>query len=136
MAGLLINIDVPDLAGGIEFYSSGLGFELQRTLFQKTVAELSLDDRLVYLIEQASGTEPFPEAAQRRSYRRHWTPLHLDLVVDDLDVALESALQAGASSSGTAATHSWGKLMPLRDPFGHGLCLVEFSVRGYDAVAD
>jgi hypothetical protein len=28
----------------------------------------------------------------------------------------------------------WGKIAELSDPFGHGLCLIEFSERGYDAI--
>ena len=27
-------------------------------------------------------------------------------------------------------------LTPLADPFGHGICLLEFSEEGYDTVAD
>jgi hypothetical protein len=30
----------------------------------------------------------------------------------------------------------WGRIATFADPCGHGFCLIEFSARGYDAVAD
>ena len=33
------------------------------------------------------------------------------------------------------ATAAWGRIALLADPFGNGFCLVEFSARGYDAIA-
>ncbi len=29
----------------------------------------------------------------------------------------------------------WGKIAMLADPFGHGLCLIQFLNRGYDEIA-
>jgi lactoylglutathione lyase len=29
----------------------------------------------------------------------------------------------------------WGRMANLADPFGHGLCLVEFRGRGYGEIA-
>jgi hypothetical protein len=33
-------------------------------------------------------------------------------------------------------TQRWGRLARLSDPFGNGLCLVQFLGRGYDEIAD
>ena len=33
-------------------------------------------------------------------------------------------------------TTSWGKIVGVSDPFGHGLCLIEFLGRGYDEIAE
>jgi hypothetical protein len=33
----------------------------------------------------------------RKDFGRHWTPIHLDFVVDDLDAAVERAVSAGAT---------------------------------------
>jgi Glyoxalase-like domain len=33
---------------------------------------------------------------ESRHYQRHWTPVHLDIQVDDLKGALAQALEAGA----------------------------------------
>ncbi len=136
MARLIINVDVPSLDAGITFYSAGLGFHLKRTLFQKSVAELVLGEAMIYLIEQEEGTKPFPAARETRRFERHWTPIHLDVVVDNMTVAIKRAIDAGAVQSGETTVHGWGTLTPLADPFGHGICLLEFSSEGYDAVAD
>ena len=136
MTGIVINIDVPSLKAGIQFYTTAFECDLRRMLFDGAVAELILGDRPIYLIEQHEGTRPYPGAAKVRSYARHWTPVHLDVVVDDLHPALERAVQAGAFRTGEVSTDDWGRLAPLADPFGHGICLVEFSERGYDAVAE
>jgi predicted lactoylglutathione lyase len=136
MSSLLFNIDVPNLDAAIKFYTTGLGFGLKRTLFDRSVAELTLGAAIVYLIEQDDGLPPFPEARSPRTFERHWTPVHFDVVIDDTESAVSKALQAGAKRSGETTTHSWGMLTPLSDPFGHGFCLLEFSNAGYDPVAD
>ena len=76
-----------------------------------------------------------PASADRRSYGRHWTPVHLDFVVADIDAAVARARAAGARVESPPATHKWGKLALLADPFGHGICLIEFLGRGYDEIA-
>ncbi|WP_256662105.1 VOC family protein [Pseudomonas sp. F(2018)] len=76
------------------------------------------------------------DRALRRDYAAHWTPLHLDLVVADLDSALARALAAGARLERGPTDEAWGRLAGLRDPFGHGLCLLQWRGRGYDEVAD
>ncbi|WP_179957641.1 VOC family protein [Exilibacterium tricleocarpae] len=136
MSGFIVNIDVPDLNAAIDFYVEGLGFNYLRTLLGRSVAELGMAGTKVYLIEQPAGTRPVPSLNTLRSYTRHWTPIHIDIVVDDIAAAVDKALAAGAVRAGRQTTHPWGTLAPLADPFGHGICLVAFSKVGYDAVAD
>ena len=136
MNKVLINIDVPALDAGVTFYTGGLDFKFKRTLFQRSVAELVLGEATVYLIEQQQGTKPFPSANEKRRFERHWTPVHLDVAVEDMTTAIRKATAAGAIQSGETSVHSWGLLTPLADPFGHGICLLEFSEEGYDTVAD
>jgi len=57
-------------------------------------------------------------------------------VVDDIGVALSGALAAGARAETEIRTEVWGKIVVLADPFGHGLCLIEFRGRGYDEIAE
>ncbi|MBK8907734.1 MAG: hypothetical protein IPM60_07475 [Rhodospirillales bacterium] len=71
-------------------------------------------------------------ALHYRTYEDHWTPVHLDIVVDDLEAAAERALAAGARASGPARERNWGRFAPMRDPFGHGFCLIEFRGSDYD----
>ena len=51
--------------------------------------------------------------------------MHLDVIVYGIERALE-AVAAGALVEQAIRTETWGKIMILSDPFGHGLCLIEF----------
>ena len=71
-----------------------------------------------------------------RSYARHWTPVHLDVVTTQLEAELARALAAGATLDRPVQSAVWGRMANLADPFGHGFCLVELGPRGYDALLD
>lgn len=131
---LLANIDVDDLARGIEFYCRALGLHVGRR-FGDTGAELLGASSPIYLLEKPAGTAVSVASNQRRDYSRHWTPVHLDFVVTDIDAAVEKAKAAGALLEGETQTHKWGRIALLADPFGHGFCLIEFLGRGYDEIA-
>jgi len=73
--------------------------------------------------------------AAARDYLRHWTPVHIDVVVDDFDEALIRAVAAGAIQEGAVREAGWGRIVQLADPFGHGWCLLQFHGRGYDEIA-
>ena len=90
----------------------------------------------IYLLVKSPGTPASETTSQRRSYQRHWTPVHLDFVVDDMELAVERAVSAGARLEQPIATHNWGKLALMADPFGHGFCFVEFLGRGYDEIVE
>jgi len=131
---LLVNIDVDDLEKAVEFYCSALPLQLGRRFGQSAVELLGASSP-IYLLAKAEGTSAFAANGRRRSYERHWTPVHLDFVVEAIDAALERARQAGARLEGAVRTNSWGKIAMLADPFGHGICLIEFIGRGYDEIA-
>jgi hypothetical protein len=38
-------------------------------------------------------------------------------------------------STGRCLTHRWGRIARMADPFGHGICFIEFLGRGYDEIA-
>ena len=129
---LLVNIDVPELEPAIAFYTRGLGLGVGRR-FGDDGVELLGGTSPIYLLARPAGTEPAP-GARRRDYARHWTPVHLDFVVPDVDAAVERAVEAGARVDQPAVDRSWGRIAILADPFGHGFCLLRFSGRGYDAI--
>lgn len=131
---VLINIDVPDIERGIVFYRDAFGFELGRRLGLDFVELLGASAR-VYLLLKGEHSLPFPRASTPRTYDAHWTPVHLDIVVDDIDLALTRAIAAGATRESDVQEEPYGKLALLRDPWGHGVCLLEFNTRGYDAIA-
>ncbi|MGK9234045.1 VOC family protein [Inquilinus limosus] len=130
---LLVNIDVPDLDAAVAFYTAAFGLTVGRR-FGGEMAELTGWPAPVYLLRKPAGT--IGAGDSRRGYARHWTPVHLDVVVDDIAAALRRAVAAGAVAEGEIRTAAWGRLAPLADPFGHGLCLIEFLNRGYDEIAD
>jgi catechol 2,3-dioxygenase-like lactoylglutathione lyase family enzyme len=131
---LRICIDVDDLERGIAFYTQGLGLTLTRRLGQDW-AELIGAPSPIDLLAQASGSRPLGnQSPAERSYARHWTPVHLDFVVSDLDEAVQRLLTAGAMLERPVQERRWGRMANLADPFGHGLDLLEFKGRGYDEI--
>ena len=129
---LLVNIDVPDLHRAEAFYTDAFGLTVSRR-FGEGGLELSGLPAKLYLLEKPEGSVGAED--DRRRYVRHWTPVHLDIVVDDLDAALSKALAAGAVVDAEPRTDVWGKIVLLADPFGNGFCLIEFLNRGYDEIA-
>jgi predicted enzyme related to lactoylglutathione lyase len=130
---LLVNVDVGDLAQAERFYCAAFGLSVDRRF--DGALELVGSDVPICLLEKPAGTQPAPPPAAARDFRRHWTPVHLDFVVDDLEAALARARKAGATLEKDIAAEAWGRIALLADPFGNGFCLVEFSERGYDAIA-
>jgi predicted enzyme related to lactoylglutathione lyase len=133
MAGLLINIDVPDLAAGEAFYTRAFGVRPGRRMGDDFLELVGLDAP-IYLLRKAEGTPPSPGSEDRRRYERHWCPVHPDIVVDDLDAATDRALAAGATIEVPACQAPYGRIAMFGDPFGHGFCLIQFNADGYDAL--
>jgi predicted enzyme related to lactoylglutathione lyase len=131
MPKLLVNLDVDDIDRAIDFYTHGLALRVGRR-FDDGFVELLGADVPIYLLKKAAGSAPFAGSPHARDYARHWTPVHLDFVVDDIDAALERARRAGAKFEGSISEHAYGRLVLGSDPFGHGLCLLEFRGRGYE----
>jgi predicted enzyme related to lactoylglutathione lyase len=131
---LLINIDVDDLDRAEAFYTLGFDLEVGRRF--GGAVELLGANAPVYLLAKPAGTLPFTGAPAPRAYQRHWTPVHLDFVVQDLDAALARAVDAGALLEGEVQERTWGRLALLSDPFGNGLCLLQFLKGGYDELLE
>lgn len=128
---LLVNIDVPDLARAIAFYSETFGLTVTRR-FGTGGAELSGWPTRLYLLQKPAGS--LGAGIDHRRYDRHWTPVHLDVVVDDIAGSLARAMAAGAQAETEIRTEAWGKIVVMSDPFGHGLCLIQFLGQGYDEI--
>lgn len=130
---LLVNIDVDDLEKAAAFYCTAFELTMGRR-FGGAGVELLGASSAIYLLAKAEGSVPSEFTEQRRTYQRHWSPVHLDFVVDDIEAALQKAVSAGARLEKPVRTSNWGKLALLADPFGHGFCLVQFLGKGYDEI--
>lgn len=126
----IVNIDVPELQCAIDFYCAALGLQLSRVL-DDDVAELAGATSMVYLLESPSGSDATHGAAPPRSYSRHWTPVHIDFVVDDVEAAARRAIAAGAMQESELVEWRGSKCVTFSDPFGHGFCVIEFEGETY-----
>jgi predicted enzyme related to lactoylglutathione lyase len=130
----LVNIDVDDLQKAVAFYCAAFGLRAGRRLGPGAVEMLG-GPAPIYLLQKDAGSQASATGTQLRSYRRHWTPVHLDFTVADIESAVRGAVLAGASSESPVTAHAWGKLALMADPFGNGFCFVQFLGRGYDEIA-
>lgn len=133
MPGLLVNIDVPDIERAVAFYTAALGLTVGRR-FDDDFVELLGAPVPIYLLRQDAGTSIGPAGGDVRRYDRHWSPLHPDFVVENMEAAMAQASAAGAVQEGETCEAVYGKLAMFADPFGHGFCLIEFNAAGYDAL--
>jgi predicted enzyme related to lactoylglutathione lyase len=128
---LIVNIDVPDLDRAIAFYTAALGLSHTRTLDGDT-AELRGAVVTIYLLQKAPGSTAVRAPAIAREYQRHWTPVHFDLVVSDVDAAAARAIVAGAKQETGHLDWRGSRCVSLSDPFGHGFCFIQFDNRTYE----
>ena len=113
-----ICIDVDDVDRAVEFYGRGLGL---------TVVEHHPDWAQVKAGAQTFWIMKAPAGAQgpiSRDYRRHWTPVHLDFSVEDIDEAVKRAVGAGGKLEGEIQHGAKGALANMVDPSGNGGDLV------------
>jgi catechol 2,3-dioxygenase-like lactoylglutathione lyase family enzyme len=128
---LRICIDVDDIPRATAFYTEGLGLKVGRRLDSEWV-EIIGAGSTIDLLFNAAGSQPVKGSPALRRYQRHWTPVHLDFVVDDIEAAVERLLAHGATLEAPVVERPYGRIAGLADPFGHGLDLLEFKGRGYD----
>ncbi|QAU33418.1 VOC family protein [Janthinobacterium sp. 17J80-10] len=127
---MLVDIDVPDLQKGIDFYCSAFDLRLKRTL-DSDVAELEGGSSIIYLLQKSEGSKCAGAIPDIRKYSRHWTPVHIDFVVDDLGRAVERVIDAGAILETECISWRGSKCITFSDPFGNGFCLIEFENETY-----
>src|SRR3954451_12041304 len=109
---LAVCIGRNDLDRAIEFYTRAFGLRVLRR-FDSSFAELEGAGTPIDLLAKAAGTAPCPAPGATRDYRRHWTPVHVDLVVENLDAALARAREAGAVLEGEVVTRPFGRMANL-----------------------
>ena len=71
---------------------------------------------------------PGPSGAISRDYRRHWTSIHLDFHVDDLDSVVQRLVAAGGKLDSEIQRKPDGSaLANLSDPSGNGIDVVQLA---------
>lgn len=118
-----VSIDVPDLKAGLKFYAAVFDFvELARPF--PTMAILDANNVTVCMHEKPAGTKPSPNGKDLRRYERHWTPVHVDLHVQDFDGVLEKVKARGGLIEMLFRDHGPKPAAFCSDPFGNGFCVI------------
>ncbi|MGA9723120.1 MAG: VOC family protein, partial [Candidatus Binatus sp.] len=102
----------------VEFYGRGLGLTVVK--HEPDWAQVTLGAQTFWIMKVPAG----PQGPISRDYRRHWTPVHLDFAVDDIDEAVKRAVEAGGKLEGEIQHGPKGGLANLSDPAGNGVDLV------------
>jgi catechol 2,3-dioxygenase-like lactoylglutathione lyase family enzyme len=118
-----VSIDVPSLDDGLRFYRDALGFaEIARPV--ATYVILECGNSRIGLIEKPAGSNPAMGTQETRRYERHWTPVHIDFLVDDFEAFLAKAISAGAECEQKFEGGGRPPIAFCSDPFGNGFCVV------------
>ena len=126
-------IEVTDLDHGIEFYCSGLGLTLKRQLSPRWV-ELAGANLPIFLLAERPAVAELGATNVPHDFGRHWTPVHLDFIVTNLEEMVARLCGLGASLDREIQIREYGRMANMGDPFGNGFDLIEFSGPGYDNV--
>ena len=90
-------IEVTDLQRGIEFYFGGLGLTQRRQLGPRWV-ELSGANLPIFLLADRPAVAELGATRVQRNFGRHWTPVHVDFIVANLDEMVARLCGLGARS--------------------------------------
>jgi predicted enzyme related to lactoylglutathione lyase len=122
MIKISVSIDVSDLKQAETFYVEALGCKKVRDQGSDMVV-LSVENADIYLQEKEHGTKPLVSGSVVRDYQRHWTPVHLDFLCENVDELVSKILKMGGLHEG-GESGDWGSIAHCADPFGNGFCLI------------
>lgn len=122
MIKISVSIDVSNLKQAETFYIEALGCQKIRAQGPDMVV-LATENCDIYLQEKEAGTKPIVSSEVQRDYRRHWTPVHLDFLTENVDEIVEKILQLGGQHEG-GESGDWGSIAYCADPFGNGFCII------------
>lgn len=122
-ASVHVSIDVPKLDDGVRFYAEVFGFVETSRPFP-AMAILDANNVTVCMLEKASGSGCSPASTEKRHYERHWTPVHIDIHVQDFDAVLEKVRTAGGTVEMEFRNQGPRPAGFCADPFGNGFCVI------------
>lgn len=118
-----VSIDVPELEAGLRFYREVFGFVQTARPFP-TMAVLDANNVIACLHEKQAGSRSSSAGPELRHYERHWTPIHLDLHVEDFDGVLHQVRAQGGTVENEFRTQGPKLAAFCSDPFGNGFCVI------------
>ncbi len=121
MIKISVSIDVSNLKEAETFYIEALGCKKVRD--QVDMVVLSVENSDIYLQEKEPGTKPLVSSSVVRDYERHWTPIHLDFICDNVDELVSRIVKLGGLHEG-GDSGDWGSIAYCADPFGNGFCVI------------
>lgn len=122
MIKITVSIDVSNLKKAEAFYVEALGCEKVRDQGSDMIV-LSVENTNIYLQEKVAGTKPIVSSNLIRDYARHWTPVHLDFICDNVDELVSKIVKSGGTHEG-GDSGDWGSIAYCADPFGNGFCVL------------
>ena len=122
MIRVSISIDVSDLNKAETFYVNALGCKKLRDQGGDMVV-LATENCDIYLQEKPVESKPTPVEEIVRDYRRHWTPVHLDFLTDQIEEVVRKIVDQGGLHEG-GDSGDWGSIAYCSDPFGNGFCVI------------
>jgi predicted enzyme related to lactoylglutathione lyase len=115
-----ICIDVDDVNSAVEFYSRGLGLTVAK--HESDWAEIKIGEQTIWIMKVEAGTQ----GRITRTFHRHWTPVHLDLIVEeDIEDVVKRAVTAGGRLEHEIQRSEKGALANISDPAGNGIDIVQ-----------
>ncbi len=123
-----VSIDVPELEAGLQFYGEVFGFIETARPFA-TMAILDANNVTVCMHAKQAGSRSSAGGADQRRYERHWTPVHLDVHVEDFDAVLSKVRAQGGTIESEFRTQGPRPTAFCSDPFGNGFCVMGPRVR-------
>jgi predicted enzyme related to lactoylglutathione lyase len=121
MSKVSICVDVADLDAATAFYCEALGCSLEKR--KPSHNTLLAGGVTLHLLLKEAGSDPTGAGSFTRSYERHWTPVHLDFDVADVDATVDLVTRFGGTVE-AVKRGDWGTMAFCADPFGNGLCLL------------
>jgi len=127
MPKITICIDVADLYSGTLFYTEALGCTLETQRASHNT--LDADGVRIHLGLKKEASSATPQG-HKRNFGRHWTPVHLDFDVEDVEHTAEAVKRLGGTVE-ELKNGDWGSAAFCADPFGNGFCLLRILSDGH-----
>jgi predicted enzyme related to lactoylglutathione lyase len=130
--GVHAYVEVEDTEAGVAFYAAALGLTVRRRLTPRWV-ELTGAGVPIFILGDRPPRFDAGGVEIARDFNRHWTPVHLDFIVDGLEAWVRRVRDAGAVVEREEAYDAF-RMANCADPFGNGFDLIEIAPGGYDAI--